>query len=153
VLVGSVCRNLIDLGSYLRKELDTRKYLKITRDHRDVNAKLPNLHLLSLAFDRRWRGPWSLGSPAPWAVSGSAEAWNREGRRRGSMGGAHRRRREAGAAGTEGGGGDAGGQLGADTGGGAAVGSRHADQWNGPAQRPRAPGGLGFARRRLGAAN
>jgi hypothetical protein len=99
VLVGSVCKNLIDLGSYLWKELDTRKYLKIIRDHMDVNAKRPNLHLLPLAFDRRRTLLSSMGSPAPWAVSGSAEAWNREGRWRGFRGDAHQRRRGAGAAG------------------------------------------------------
>jgi hypothetical protein len=45
--------NLIVSGSFLQKELDTRKYLKITRDHRDVNAKLPELHLLPLAGRQR----------------------------------------------------------------------------------------------------
>jgi hypothetical protein len=94
-MVGSVCKNLIDLGSYLWKERDTRKYLKITRDHGDLNAKRPNLDLLPQAFDRRQ----TPQSPAPLAVSGSAEAWNREGRWRGFRGDAHRWRRGAGAAG------------------------------------------------------
>jgi hypothetical protein len=38
---------------YLQKELDTRKYLKITRDHSDINAKLPELHLFPLASGQR----------------------------------------------------------------------------------------------------
>jgi hypothetical protein len=38
---------------YLQKELDTRKYLNITRDHSDINAKLPELHLLPLASGQR----------------------------------------------------------------------------------------------------
>jgi hypothetical protein len=38
---------------FLQKVLDTRKYLKITRDHRDVNAKLLELHLLPLAGGQR----------------------------------------------------------------------------------------------------
>jgi hypothetical protein len=45
--------NLIVSGSFLQKELDTRKYLKITIDHMDVNAKLPELHLLPLADGQR----------------------------------------------------------------------------------------------------
>jgi hypothetical protein len=55
VLVGSVCKNLIDLGGFFQKELDTRLNLLDSGKLKGLGVK-PPLHLLPQIEQRGGRG-------------------------------------------------------------------------------------------------